>query len=457
MENQSAHPHTLETVGHAFVKQYYDLFCQPEFLHRFYHESSVLSRPEPDGKALKTVTTLQDINSMILSLDYNNCHLQILSADYQFSLNGGVIILVTGHLTGKDNVQRKFTQTFFLAPQDTGFFVLNDIFKYVDGVVENIVVDQSTPEASLAPNHVVTEPSVVADQPELNQTTSVEVNNTNEKELNNTHGKESINVLENGQETVTENSVVAENPVESRQNVAPQVTEAAASNTQKDAPKKSFASVVNALNGNNAPFLMRTRPTKPVERPREPVTPVALPPQNNSAPEKNNVPAGKSYAIFVAKLPMNATVEELEKVFKQFGPIKRDGIQVRSNKQQGTCFGFVEFESAKAMQTALEASVKYGNFELRVEERRANNNERGRYPSGRGGYRNDSFRGRENYTGDRGNYTGGQGYGRSDSEKSEHREFSGQTRGNAGRNGEAYQRPYQNGGKAARQTGKVVT
>lgn len=59
MENQSAHPHTLETVGHAFVKQYYDFFCQPEFLHRFYHESSVLSRPEPDGKSLKTVTTLQ--------------------------------------------------------------------------------------------------------------------------------------------------------------------------------------------------------------------------------------------------------------------------------------------------------------------------------------------------------------------------------------------------------------
>lgn len=92
---------------------------------------------------------------------------------------------------------------------------------------------------------VVTEPSAVADQPVLNQTTSVEVNNTNGKELNNTHGKEAIYVLENGQETVTENNVVAENAVESRQNVAPQVTEAAASNTQKDAPKKSFASVVS--------------------------------------------------------------------------------------------------------------------------------------------------------------------------------------------------------------------
>jgi len=29
---------------------------------------------------------------------------------------------------------------------------------------------------------------------------------------------------------------------------------------------------------------------------------------------------------------MNATVEQLERVFKKFGPIKRDGIQVRSSK-----------------------------------------------------------------------------------------------------------------------------
>lgn len=41
---------------------------------------------------------------------------------------------------------------------------------------------------------------------------------------------------------------------------------------------------------------------------------------------------GKAYAIFVANLPMNATVEQLERVFQKFGPIKRDGIQVRSNK-----------------------------------------------------------------------------------------------------------------------------
>lgn len=41
-------------------------------------------------------------------------------------------MLVTGCLTGKDNLRRKFAQSFFLAPQDNGFFVLNDVFRYVE-------------------------------------------------------------------------------------------------------------------------------------------------------------------------------------------------------------------------------------------------------------------------------------------------------------------------------------
>ncbi|KAL0436180.1 UNVERIFIED_CONTAM: Nuclear transport factor 2 [Sesamum radiatum] len=51
---------------------------------------------------------------------------------------------------------------------------------------------------------------------------------------------------------------------------------------------------------------------------------------------------------------MSATDNLLEEVFKKFGTIKSDGIQVRSNRQQGFCFGFVEFEEASAVQKALE-------------------------------------------------------------------------------------------------------
>lgn len=101
---------------------------------------------------------------------------------------------------------------------------------------------------------------------------------------------------------------------------------------------------------------------------------------------------------------MNATPAQLEKEFKKFGPIKSGGVQVRSNKvtchsityflffgslccimpsvcliwilmlqQQGFCFGFVEFEVASAVQSAIEvylhvpkmdATVSYHVFQL---------------------------------------------------------------------------------------------
>lgn len=74
----------------------------------------------------------QTINDKILSLNYEDYTAEIKTADAQESYEKGVIVLVTGCLTGKDNVKKKFTQTFFLAPQDKGFFVLNDVFRFVE-------------------------------------------------------------------------------------------------------------------------------------------------------------------------------------------------------------------------------------------------------------------------------------------------------------------------------------
>jgi hypothetical protein len=65
--------------------------------------------------------------------------------DAQDSFNGGVLVLVTGHLTGKDSLRRKFSQSFFLAPQDKGYFVLNDVFRYVDEGKQGLVNDVETP------------------------------------------------------------------------------------------------------------------------------------------------------------------------------------------------------------------------------------------------------------------------------------------------------------------------
>jgi len=67
-----------------------------------------------------------------MSMDYGGLRAEIKTVDAQESLNNGVLVLVTGYLTGKDNVRRNFTQSFFLATQDKGYFVLNDMFRYVD-------------------------------------------------------------------------------------------------------------------------------------------------------------------------------------------------------------------------------------------------------------------------------------------------------------------------------------
>jgi len=78
------------------------------------------------------VQLVQGINEKILSLNYKDYIAEIKTADAQQSFGDGVIVLVTGYLTGTDNVRKKFAQSFFLAPQEKGYFVLNDVFRYVE-------------------------------------------------------------------------------------------------------------------------------------------------------------------------------------------------------------------------------------------------------------------------------------------------------------------------------------
>ena len=73
----------------------------------------------------------QQIHSLVMSLNYSG--VEIKTAHSLESWNGGVLVMVSGSVHIKDfNSQRKFVQTFFLAPQEKGFFVLNDIFHFVD-------------------------------------------------------------------------------------------------------------------------------------------------------------------------------------------------------------------------------------------------------------------------------------------------------------------------------------
>lgn len=74
----------------------------------------------------------QHIKHKLYSLDYPNCKVEVETADAQDSYHDGVMVFATGSLTGKDNRTRRFIQSFFLAPQERGYFVLNDVLRYVE-------------------------------------------------------------------------------------------------------------------------------------------------------------------------------------------------------------------------------------------------------------------------------------------------------------------------------------
>ncbi|KAG7955084.1 hypothetical protein I3843_11G053200 [Carya illinoinensis] len=451
---------SAQVVGNAFVEQYYHILHQsPNLVHRFYQDTSLLSRPDANGN-MATVTSMQAINEKILDFNYDDYTAEIKTADAQDSYEKGVIVLVTGCLTGKDNLRRKFTQTFFLAPQDKGYFVLNDVFRYIeenDLLQTNSVavhsINENVPIAALTPEP---EPAHAPEVPAVEPASSFEEEDIIEV-------AEVCDPSDNEEGSVVEDEVI-QPPAHPTQNeilkeVDSTVVDSAPA-AEEDVPKKSYASIVKVMKGtvpNSAHASirkLRVEPTYPDQQSHSSAKPAPAPeasaPNSDSAPESSDVPEeAEGHSIYVRNLPHNATDTQLEEEFKKFGPIKHGGIQVRSNKQ-GFTFGFVEFETISSMHSALEASpITIGDRRAVVEEKRTTtrvaSSGRGRYSSGRGGFRSESFK-------IRGNFGGARGYSRN--EFRNQGEFSGRPRGSIGRNGEGHQRANQNGsGRGGRQGG----
>ncbi|XP_059640390.1 nuclear transport factor 2-like isoform X2 [Cornus florida] len=458
MAMQSASPAaalpSAHVVGNAFVEQYYHILHQsPDLVYRFYHDSSVLSRPNSNG-VMTSVTTMQAINDMILSLDYKNCKAEIKTADAQESYEGGVIVLVTGCLTGKDNIKRKFTQTFFLAPQEKGYFVLNDVFRYVEEIesletsaVSVNGINDNAPAASLP-----SEPIQAPDLPASDPATTFEAEDLN-------IGEEICDPSDNEGGSTLEEEVVDELPTQSIQNEI--IASVSSDPSAAQEGKKSYASIVKVAKVTkvSTPVYVPTNSVRMVHASADQQSlgsaknscePEASAPISDNAPGSENAyEEVEGHSIYIRNLPPNAMVTQLEEEFKKFGPINRGGIQVRSNKQ-GFCFGFVEFESLISMENAIKASpLTIGGRQAVVEEKRTTtrvvSSGRGRYTSGRGGFRSDSFRGR-------GNFGGGRGHSRNEFRNSG--DFSGRYKGPSGRNVEEYQRVDRSGSeKFGRQGG----
>ncbi|KAI0036100.1 hypothetical protein K488DRAFT_38894, partial [Vararia minispora EC-137] len=148
-------------VGWQFVPQYYTFVNkQPNRLHCFYTKASTFIHGT-EGEDGKPCFGQQEIHNKITSIGFEDCKVFIHSVDAQSSANGGIIIQVIGEMSNRGEPWRKFVQTFFLAEQPNGYFVLNDIFRFLkEETVEEESEAASEPEAAVEPDMSVPQTAV---------------------------------------------------------------------------------------------------------------------------------------------------------------------------------------------------------------------------------------------------------------------------------------------------------
>ncbi|KAJ0679575.1 putative Ras GTPase-activating protein-binding protein [Helianthus annuus] len=173
MENYN---YSAQEVANAFLQQYYRIMQRaPKDGFNFYKEQSIRSHQCADG-SMKTATTLQvnkifgqqhfllnsthfnmeyypfmqGINDDIMASNIKQWNPDLTTVHAQDSVMESVFVGVLGYLTDNAGVERNFTQTFVLAPQEGGgFYVHNDFLQFLDVIMSSIA---SLPAWQQAPN-----------------------------------------------------------------------------------------------------------------------------------------------------------------------------------------------------------------------------------------------------------------------------------------------------------------
>ncbi|XP_068473111.1 nuclear transport factor 2 isoform X1 [Phaseolus vulgaris] len=409
-------------VGSYFVGQYYQILRQqPNLVHQFYSDSSTMIRV--DGDSVESAQDVLQIHSIVSLLSFTSIEIKTINS--LDSWDGGVLVMVSGSVKLKDiSGRRKFVQTFFLAPQEKGYFVLNDIFHFVE---EDVTYPNMIPVASEAMD---TQPHVSASLAEPPAASDYGLEEEAREYVNSVHidddpvDKYSLPEHHQQLHEDLENEIVVEEtsaqeaspPMHSVAHTVKDPPAALVEESFEEPPKKTYASILLVSKGqpvlSAAPQHIPQYTFKSGPPPSE-LNHVAQPaiqqssPASMYVPESGSEPADESYgledegevtSVYVRNLPANVTEAEIDLEFKSFGRIKPDGIFIRVRKEIGVCYAFVEFEDIIGVQNALQASpIQLAGRQVYIEERRPNSGSAvrgGRRGRGRSSYQADAPRGR---------------------------------------------------------------
>jgi hypothetical protein len=141
-----------EEVGWYFVERYYNTLSKsPDKLHLFFGKASQFVAGVEEEK-VQVQLGQRAIDERIRELKYQDCKVRITNVDTQAS-GDNIVIQIIGAMSNQSAPHRKFVQTFVLAPQTNGWYVLNDIFRYTleetdEPVAQEAVTIEDQPEAT---------------------------------------------------------------------------------------------------------------------------------------------------------------------------------------------------------------------------------------------------------------------------------------------------------------------
>ncbi|PQK12535.1 hypothetical protein BB8028_0003g11520 [Beauveria bassiana] len=139
-----------DEVGWYFVEQYYTTLSKsPEKLHLFYSKRSQLVCGQ-EAEVANVSVGRQAIQERLKSLDFQDCKVRVSNVDSQAS-DDSIVIQVIGETSNKGAEPKKFVQTFVLAKQPSGYFVLNDMLRYILEEDETEVDEAEKEPAAPAP------------------------------------------------------------------------------------------------------------------------------------------------------------------------------------------------------------------------------------------------------------------------------------------------------------------
>ncbi len=250
--------------------------------------------------------------------------MRVTNVDSQGS-DSSIVIQVIGEMSNKSQPRRKFVQTFVLAEQTNGYFVLNDIFRYLKDDEEELVEGDEAQRDQAAATSDVQEPAPTAEDPTPKTLTSSEDTAAQEHDAEQVD-KELEEVIRHDESAEKEVSpppaaVVNGTPVPEAELAEAEDAPAAATTTDED-PKEeappSTAEAAEAVAASESPVpeevLQMERPESPKPSPvAEPAKPEPAPPAAQAPPPKPAAPktwaslAASANRVAIPKAPASST------------------------------------------------------------------------------------------------------------------------------------------------------